>query len=173
MSKIFVLIAILAHVLIVVHAQGGQNVLIDFNKTNLTSEFDTRPYYGSFIIKSYQDLLLQPFRNDSETYLTVSQNGAWMCLVTKATFRLEKDANISMAINLTSSYPADQSNVQITIIDMDSGLEHLIIEAGLTNGWKIFRNTFAKTIENAKVNQTASLFCAVQLICAIIFIRNK
>lgn len=149
MRQICVLVVIIVHILTVVRAQDGQ--LIDFNKINLTSEFDACDYYGMFTTQSYTDSLLEPFRSDSETYLTNSQYGGWMCMVTKASFQLEKNAKLSMAINLTSSRAPDQSNVQITAIDLNSGLEHLVIEAGVTNGWKEFYYTFDKAIDNAKV----------------------
>ncbi len=156
MIKVFVLIAIIAQILTVAHAQDGQNIVtIDFNKGNLAADFDNRVLYYPFYIQSYKVSSSPPFRSSSQKYLMPTYYNAWMCATTKATYKLEKNAKITLAINLTSSSPTpstDPSKVQITIIDVDSGLEQLIIEAGITNGWTEVYNISEKAIQNAKVS---------------------
>ncbi|KAJ6637806.1 hypothetical protein Bhyg_10537 [Pseudolycoriella hygida] len=125
-------------------------LLLDFNKiTDVPSEFNTCPYFKLFTIKSYTDTPLEPFRSDSQTYLSISEYNMWTCLSTKTRFTLNENAKLKLAINLISA--SNDSVVYVNIGDLDSAYEALVLETGPTNGWKELSNTFEKPLLNAKL----------------------
>ncbi|XP_037051629.1 uncharacterized protein LOC119085356 [Bradysia coprophila] len=150
----------------------AQNYMIDFNNANLTTDFDRCTSYNAFRIESYQDKKLDSYRNGSETFLSNSVYGGWMCLITKSTFTLERDAKLSTAINVTSQSGTGPAIVEIRVLDMDSGMEYDMIETETTNQWKLLSNTVDKRVENAKIDVMAFVSSGATLAIEYIEITN-
>lgn len=148
MNNVVVVLVFVALVYVSAVAKA-QDYIIDFNKINLTADFELT--YDNFIIKSYENVNLDSFRGDSDKYLTNNYTGMWACVTTKSLYTVNRDAKLSMAVNLTSSAGNNVSRVQLEVLDTDSGTKQRLIDAGPTNQWKVLSNTSDKNVQNAKV----------------------
>lgn len=126
---------------------------IDFNKVDSILKFEPCLTGNEFTTKSYSEELLDPFRPDSENYLSNISPG-WSCFSTIESFSLDEDTEFYSAIYLQSGVVDDASFIDIQVFDMESGSALPVINTKVSRGWNEFYSKFDGPVENAKVYHT-------------------
>lgn len=148
------ILIILGYFLTGIHTQVNLNSsLIDFNNVDSMLEIEACSKGIEFIIKSYEDESLEPYRIDSKNYLT-NDLAKPTCFLTKDTFTLDENTEFLVAIYLGSvSTVIDWSFVEIRVLDVDNSIVIPVMQEGVKNEWNAYYYKLESRVENAKVNQ--------------------
>lgn len=126
--------------------------LIDFNNTDSVLEFEQCLISPEFILQSYLDEPLIPFRDNLVNYLTNIGPG-WSCFSTTQKFRLGENTEFDTAIYLQSPVIDDSSFLEIAVFNVDDGSVIPIISAVVNplHIWNEFHTIFNSRVDNAQV----------------------
>ncbi|XP_037031505.1 uncharacterized protein LOC119071011 [Bradysia coprophila] len=147
---------------------------IDFNKTNSISAIEKCIGFNDFVIKSFEyNSSVIPYSHNSVYYLSTDKEG-WSCFSTTELFTLEEDTEFSSAIYLQSNVIEDMSEVEIEVVDLDSGTAISVVNASTTRDfeWKLYRMKLGKQITNAKISVRAFVTTSANLAIQYMHILN-
>lgn len=124
---------------------------IDFNNVTALDAFESCDNFFTILgIKSYEDVSLEPFRNDAEFHLSNIEIG-WSCVKTKQTFNLDENTEIELAIYLNTKPGDSDIFVEILAFDTEVGDVFSVGSIVVSDEWKIFHTKFTHSVRNAKV----------------------
>lgn len=147
------ILIILGYFLTGIYTQDNLNCrLIDFNNIESMLEIEACSTGLEFTIKSYAAEPVDPFRIDSENFLSNRQSG-YTCFSTIESFTLDENTEIYSAIYLRSIIVDDNSFVEIQVFDLDESSVIPVMSVGVTNKWDEYNYKLDGPVENAKVNR--------------------
>ncbi|XP_037033604.1 uncharacterized protein LOC119072480 [Bradysia coprophila] len=131
---------------------------IDFNDENSLDEFEPCYFQGPsnlFKIKSYADVSVEPYRNNSVNHLGNTGAG-FSCIKTKKPFDLNTNTKIEFAIFLNSN-SEDDSYLELQAYQEEEGTFSIYQLWSYGFEWHVISQAFANSLTNAKIQILARM----------------
>lgn len=151
--KVKITFTIFAYCLTEIYTQDSPSCFeVDFNEPESIIEFEQCSSGNLFALKSYEDVIFDPYRPNVEYHLS-NINAGISCFTTTQTFYIDEYTEFYSFIYLNSNNALADDFVDIQVFDTVGGQVYYIAGVIVSNIWNEFHESFGfDAIESAKVD---------------------